>query len=46
MRLLNTSTFMLHEFVGDSIPQYAVLSHRWESEEFLFQTFNPEEVLI
>lgn len=39
MRLLNTSKLTLHEFVGDSIPPYAVLSHRWETEEVLFQDF-------
>jgi hypothetical protein len=37
MRLLNTSTLKLHEFVGDSIPHYTILSHRWEKEEVLFQ---------
>lgn len=28
---------MLHEFHGDIIPQYAILSHRWEGEEATFQ---------
>jgi hypothetical protein len=37
MRLLNTSTFILAEFFGDSIPEYAILSHRWEIEEVTFQ---------
>lgn len=36
MRLLNTSTLELHEFVGSDIPKYAVLSHTWEDGEFLF----------
>jgi hypothetical protein len=34
---LNTSTLSLHEFVGDNIPSYAILSHRWEGEEVTFQ---------
>jgi hypothetical protein len=32
MRLLDTSTLTLHEFLGDTIPNYAILSHRWEGE--------------
>jgi hypothetical protein len=36
MRLLHASTFKLHDFSGD-IPAYAILSHRWETEEILFQ---------
>jgi hypothetical protein len=37
MRLLNTHTIKLHEFIGQSIPKYAILSHRWEEEELTFQ---------
>src|ERR1700712_1769807 len=37
MRLLNTSTLLLHEFFGEAIPRYAILSHRWETEEVYFQ---------
>ena len=37
MRLLNTFTLSLREFVGDNIPSYAILSHRWEGEEVTFQ---------
>ncbi|KAE9374308.1 HET-domain-containing protein [Stipitochalara longipes BDJ] len=37
MRLLNASTLKLHEFFGDSIPPYAILSHRWEEQEVTFQ---------
>jgi hypothetical protein len=33
MRLLDTSTYKLQEFFGDGIPDYAILSHRWEEEE-------------
>jgi len=36
MRLLNTKALSLHEFTGD-IPEYAILSHRWEMEEVSFQ---------
>jgi hypothetical protein len=37
MRLLNTNTLTLHEFFDNAIPNYAILSHRWESEEVTFQ---------
>jgi hypothetical protein len=37
MRLLETSSLNLHEFFGDSIPPYAILSHRWEGAEVIFQ---------
>jgi hypothetical protein len=37
MRLLNTSTLTLHEFIGDAIPGYTILSHRWEGEKVTFQ---------
>jgi len=37
MRLLNASTTGLHEFYGDKIPSYAILSHRWEDSEVTFQ---------
>ena len=33
MRLINTETRDLEEFVGSEIPEYAVLSHRWMSEQ-------------
>ena len=36
MRLLHTLSLTLHEFHGDSIPQYAILSHTWEDEEVSF----------
>lgn len=34
MRLLNTTTLELVEFLGN-IPPYAILSHTWEEEEVL-----------
>ena len=37
MRLLHTTNLQLEEFVSDGIPSYAILSHRWESEEVTFQ---------
>jgi hypothetical protein len=37
MWLINTRTFRLEDFVGSSIPQYAVLSHTWGSEEISFR---------
>ena len=37
MRLLHTSTLELHEFYGDVIPKYAILSHTWGEGEVSFQ---------
>lgn len=38
MRLINTRTLDLCEFIDDEIPErYAILSHRWENEEVTFQ---------
>ena len=37
MRLLDTATVTLHEFHGDSIPPYAILSHTWEEDEVSYQ---------
>jgi hypothetical protein len=37
MRLLNTSTFELCEFYEEDVPSYAILSHRWETEEVSFR---------
>ena len=31
MRLLNTRTLELHDFMDDAIPEYAILSHRWQA---------------
>ena len=33
MRLLNTENFEFKTFFDNSIPKYAILSHRWGSEE-------------
>ncbi|OCL13222.1 hypothetical protein AOQ84DRAFT_385551 [Glonium stellatum] len=37
MRLLNSSTFELREFVGSETPPYVILSHTWEEEEVSFK---------
>jgi hypothetical protein len=37
MRLLNVNSLELEEFIGDSVPQYAILSHTWTTEEVTFQ---------
>ena len=39
MRLLNTTTIELKEFVGDNAPEYAILSHTWGDDELLFRDF-------
>lgn len=39
MKLINTTTFELKQFPGGQIteiPKYAILSHRWETEEVHF----------
>jgi hypothetical protein len=37
MWLLDTSTLELRDFVGVSIPQYAILSHTWGDDEVTFK---------
>jgi hypothetical protein len=37
MRLIHTGTLELHEFLTENVPQYAILSHRWESDEVTFE---------
>ncbi|PGH15718.1 hypothetical protein AJ80_05426 [Polytolypa hystricis UAMH7299] len=37
MRLLNTKSLQLEEFLDDDIPPYAILSHRWQEEEVTFR---------
>ena len=37
MRLLHTTNITLEEFEGTNIPDYAILSHRWETEEVSLQ---------
>jgi hypothetical protein len=33
MRLLNARTLELHDFLGDPVERYAILSHTWGEEE-------------
>ncbi|GME40967.1 BRCT domain-containing protein [Neofusicoccum parvum] len=37
MRLLNTSTLEFEAFNPSAIPPYAILSHRWQADEVLFE---------
>lgn len=37
MRLLNTESLELQEFLDDSVPPYVAASHRWLSDEVTFQ---------
>jgi hypothetical protein len=37
MRLINTTTFKLEEFIDKDVPPYAILSHTWAKEEASFQ---------
>ncbi|XMA11214.1 hypothetical protein WAI453_004005 [Rhynchosporium graminicola] len=39
MRLINASILALHDFFGADIPHYAILSHRTETDEVTFETF-------
>ena len=42
MRLLHTSTLELCEFSVHMIPEYAILSHTWGDDEFLFSDFQKD----
>ncbi|KAF2729794.1 hypothetical protein EJ04DRAFT_475020, partial [Polyplosphaeria fusca] len=47
MWLLDTTTLRLHEFFGDRVPPYAILSHAWSDDEVLFhemQSISLEEI--
>ncbi|KIM98488.1 hypothetical protein OIDMADRAFT_181845 [Oidiodendron maius Zn] len=37
MRLLHTTSIELKEFFDDSIPKYAIISHKWQDGEVSFQ---------
>ncbi|EMC94024.1 hypothetical protein BAUCODRAFT_54022, partial [Baudoinia panamericana UAMH 10762] len=39
MRLLNCKTHKLHDFLGDDIPDYVILSHRWTAGEVTYKDF-------
>lgn len=40
MRLIDTARLEFGEFFGSRIPDYAILSHRWNDNEVSFQDFN------
>jgi Heterokaryon incompatibility protein (HET) len=37
MRLIRTTDLTVHDFAGDNVPKYAILSHRWEEDEISLQ---------
>ncbi|KAI6823709.1 hypothetical protein KC340_g994 [Hortaea werneckii] len=39
MRLINTETLDMREFLPAYIPRYAILSHRWQEEEVSFKQY-------
>ncbi|KAF2095361.1 HET-domain-containing protein, partial [Rhizodiscina lignyota] len=39
MRLIDTRTLELKEFLNIDLPKYAILSHTWEEEEITFEQF-------
>jgi hypothetical protein len=43
MRLLNTRTLTLTTFIGE-VPEYVILSHRWEEEELVFEDIMKEPI--
>jgi acyl carrier protein len=42
MRLLHATTHKFHEYVGDDIPEYAILSHTWGEGEVTFNDMRPD----
>lgn len=43
MRLLNTETLKLQEFFDEDIPDYAILSHRWQDNEVSYQDLQADK---
>ncbi|KAK8057930.1 heterokaryon incompatibility protein-domain-containing protein, partial [Apiospora saccharicola] len=43
MRLINVHTGYLEEFIGDQIPDYAILSHTWGAEEVTFEDWKKDQ---
>ncbi|KAK4545070.1 hypothetical protein LTR36_003621 [Oleoguttula mirabilis] len=39
MRLLNSHTLELKDFLGDHVPEYLILSHRWGDDELSYKDF-------
>ncbi|EHY59160.1 hypothetical protein HRR83_001568 [Exophiala dermatitidis] len=44
MRLINVRTMQLEEFHSGQTPPYAILSHRWESEEVSYQDMGAPKI--
>lgn len=45
MRLINATTYKVHEFLSDdSIPPFAILSHTWGKEECSLQQMEDPDV--
>lgn len=44
MRLINTSTWCLEEFLGAKTPPFAILSHRWTSQEVTLGKLSDEKL--
>lgn len=45
MRLINATTFKIHEFLSDdSIPPFAILSHTWGNDEVTLQQMDDPNV--
>ncbi|KAF7533745.1 hypothetical protein G7054_g6811 [Neopestalotiopsis clavispora] len=44
MRLLDTQTFQVSEFLGGKIPKYAILSHTWDDDEVTYQDIQSLQV--
>lgn len=40
MRLINTKSGSLEDFLGEAIPPYAILSHTWGEEEVTYQDYS------
>ncbi|KAG8532500.1 uncharacterized protein KY384_002377 [Bacidia gigantensis] len=40
MRLLNTHSIELQDFIGSSVPKYSILSHTWGEQEVSFADFS------
>ncbi|KAI0441497.1 HET-domain-containing protein, partial [Xylaria telfairii] len=43
MRLINTRSLEFEEFIGRSVPKYAILSHTWDKEEVTFQDWDDKQ---
>lgn len=39
MRLLHTKDLVFKDFIGQNIPPYAIISHRWSDEEITYSEF-------